>query len=61
MLSITPIPLSVAFMQLIQVQSKAISSNILSLHLSHSTHAVLPAAHRVEVCKVSSGKAVSIR
>ena len=31
------------------------------LHLSHSTHAVLPAAHHVEVCKVSSGKAVSIR
>ena len=28
------------------------------LHLSHSTHAVLPAAHHVEVCKVSSGKAV---
>ena len=31
------------------------------LHLSHSTHAVLPAAHHVEVCKVSSGKAVSIQ
>ena len=28
------------------------------LHLSHSTHAVLPAAHHVEVYKVSSGKAV---
>ena len=25
------------------------------LHLSHGTHAVLPAAHHVEVCKVSSG------
>ena len=30
------------------------------LHLSHSIHTVLPATHRVEVCKVSSGKAVRI-
>ena len=29
-----------------------------TLHLSHSIHTVLPAAHRVEVCKVPSGKAV---
>ena len=33
-------------------------TNILPLHLSHSTYAVLPAAHRVEVCKGPSGKAV---
>src|SRR5699024_5898987 len=31
-----PNPFSVTFMQLIQVQSKAISSSIITLHLSHS-------------------------